>query len=155
MNREKRVFISSMYKLNECFMKNTWKKFHEHLFFAKFVLLLFVILQQSCEMPDPEQIRKNQYLPEKGFTSNISLGKIKFETYCMRCHGKTAQGSDHGPPLVDEIYKSDHHADQAFRWAVKDGVTQHHWRFGNMPPIREATPKDVAHIIAYVRRLQR
>ena len=72
----------------------------------------------------------------------------------MRCHGKAAQGSDQGPPLVNDIYKPNHHADQAFRWAVKDGVTQHHWHFGNMPPIPNATPDDVAHIIVYIRQKQ-
>ena len=120
----------------------------------KYLFLIVAVLLQSCELPNPEQVRTNQYLPVKDVTPDISIGKVKFEAYCIRCHGKDAQGSSHGPPLVDEIYNPDHHADQAFRWAVKDGVTQHHWHFGNMPPITKATPEDVAHIIAYVRQLQ-
>ena len=136
-------------------MKNLWKKLDEHLFFVKYLFLFSAVLLQSCELPNPEQIRKNQYLPEKDLIPDISLGKSKFEVYCLRCHGRAAQGSNKGPPLVDEIYLPDHHSDQAFRWAVRDGVSQHHWRFGNMPPIKDVTPEDVAHIIVYVRQLQR
>ncbi len=121
------------------------------LFLSGFLLLL---LLQSCELPDPEEIRKNQYLPEKGFLPNTNLGKAKFEIHCIRCHGKNAQGSNNGPSLINKIYAPDHHADQAFRWAVKDGVKQHHWHFGDMPSIPEASPEDTAHIVLYVRQLQ-
>jgi hypothetical protein len=39
--------------------------------------------------------------------------------------------------------------------AVRDGVKQHHWHFGNMPPQPEVTPEQTGHVIAYVRGLQR
>jgi len=116
-------------------------------------LILFILLL-SCELPNPEQIRENQFLPEKGFIANSQLGEIKYSELCIQCHGLSAQGTTQGPPLVHKIYLPDHHADQAFRWAVRDGVKQHHWHFSDMPKIENATAEDVAHIIAYVREEQ-
>ncbi len=60
-----------------------------------------------------------------------------------------------GPPLIHDIYRPGHHADLSFHWAVKDGTKQHHWHFGDMPPIADVSPEQVGHIIAYVRREQR
>jgi len=39
--------------------------------------------------------------------------------------------------------------------AVKNGVRQHHWPFGSMPPIPGVSKAEVSQIIAYVRTLQR
>ena len=39
--------------------------------------------------------------------------------------------------------------------AVQRGVRQHHWTFGNMPPVPGLNDREVAFIIAYVRELQR
>jgi hypothetical protein len=38
---------------------------------------------------------------------------------------------------------------------VTNGVTAHHWQFGNMPKIESVTPGDVDQIVKYVRWLQR
>ena len=121
----------------------------------KYLLLMIVLLLESCDLPSPEQIRKNQYLPEKAVIPDSRLGKIKYAELCVQCHGKSAKGTHQGPPLIHKIYAPNHHADQAFRWAVRDGVKQHHWRFGDMPQIKNATPEDVAHIIKYIRQNQR
>jgi len=117
-----------------------------------YAVLLFLL--SACELPDPAQIRKNQFMPPKSFVPNVKHGLERFNALCQSCHGIAAQGSRSGPPLVDTVYLPDHHADQAFRWAVRDGVKQHHWHFGDMPKIKNATPEDVGHIIAYVRQLQ-
>ena len=58
-----------------------------------------------------------------------------------------------GPPLVHKIYEPSHHADFAFMRAAMQGVRAHHWKFGNMPKISEATSDDVTKIIPYVRWL--
>jgi hypothetical protein len=39
--------------------------------------------------------------------------------------------------------------------AVNKGVRQHHWQFGNMPPITGVSPEEGGHIVAYVREEQR
>ena len=45
--------------------------------------------------------------------------------------------------------------DAAFQLAAKNGVRAHHWPYGDMAPVPQVTPNDVAHITAYVRGEQR
>lgn len=82
-------------------------------------------------------------------------GENRFNELCARCHGLAGLGTNTGPPLVHKIYEPSHHADFAFMRAAMQGVRAHHWKFGNMPKISEATPDDVNRIIPYVRWLQR
>lgn len=126
----------------------------------KFVIILLtfptlLIALVACNKPDQKEWRARQHLPEPGFIADANKGDPLFHTMCAQCHGAAAKGSHQGPPLVHSIYKSSHHADLAFHWAVRDGVVQHHWKFGNMPPIEGMSPNDVGHIIAYVRSKQR
>ena len=86
---------------------------------------------------------------------NAAIGAQIFAAKCAACHGQNAAGSHgSGPPLVHKIYEPNHHADGAFLLAVQNGVTAHHWPFGNMPPQEGLTRGDVLAIIAYVRALQ-
>ena len=85
----------------------------------------------------------------------LSKGEALFNANCSKCHGVRGTGTDKGPPLVHRIYHPNHHSDLSFHWAVERGVTAHHWRFGNMPPIKGLTPQDVDLIIKYVRDLQK
>ena len=94
-------------------------------------------------------------IPAKGFSANIAQGEALFAQFCLTCHGPAGTGSEQGPPLVHKVYKADHHADLAFYMAVNRGVQQHHWQFGNMPPIKDLEPESVGHIVAYVRELQK
>lgn len=64
-------------------------------------------------------------------------------------------GTEQGPPLVHRIYEPGHHADAAFHMAVRAGVRQHHWRFGNMPPQPQVSEAELRTIIRYVREVQR
>ncbi len=82
-------------------------------------------------------------------------GEERFNAFCARCHGVHARGTTKGPPLVHKIYEPSHHGDFAFFRAAAQGVRAHHWDFGNMPKIADASPDDVKWIIAYVRWLQR
>lgn len=82
-------------------------------------------------------------------------GAERYEVLCAGCHGGHAAGTEQGPPLVHALYNRGHHRDSAFRRAVSDGVQAHHWPFGDMPPIPQATAEDTTDIIGYVRALQR
>jgi mono/diheme cytochrome c family protein len=87
--------------------------------------------------------------------SDVALkGKEAFEANCVQCHGKNASGTDKGPPLVHDIYNPGHHADGAFLFAVRRGVRQHHWPYGNMPPQPQMSEDEIAAIVKYVRELQ-
>lgn len=113
------------------------------------------VLPAACEWPDPEQARKNLHLPAPDFVADAARGEALYRARCIGCHGEAARGSRQGPPLVHKTYRPDHHPDIAFHLAVKDGVRQHHWRFGDMPPVEGVTPEEAGHITAYVRREQR
>ncbi len=87
--------------------------------------------------------------------AQLAAGEAAFAASCSECHGTGAQGTDQGPPFVDDIYRPGHHADGSFFVAVVRGVPQHHWRFGAMEPIDGVTEEDVTNIVAFVRQLQR
>lgn len=93
--------------------------------------------------------------PSPGLMPNAAAGKPLFDRNCASCHGADLKGSDKGPPLLHRIYESSHHADASFQLAAKNGVRAHHWQFGDMAPLPQVTPDDVAHITAYVRAEQR
>lgn len=82
-------------------------------------------------------------------------GQAAFQQHCAECHGPSARGTDKGPPLVHRYYNPSHHADFAFVRAIRFGVRQHHWRFGNMPPQPDVSSEETEAIIEYVRELQR
>lgn len=83
-----------------------------------------------------------------------SLGRKGFEDNCAECHGAKADGTDKGPPLIHDYYNPGHHGDGAFFSAVRNGVRQHHWNFGNMPPQPQVTEQKTRMIVAYIRELQ-
>ncbi len=87
---------------------------------------------------------------------NAAIGQRIFATTCATCHGENGVGVEgSGPPLIHEIYRPNHHADEAFQRAVATGVRSHHWPFGNMPPVEGMTRGDVAMVVAYIREIQR
>ena len=97
--------------------------------------------------------------PSPGLMPNAVAGKQLFDKHCAACHGTDLKGVDKGdkkgPPLLHKIYEPSHHGDAAFQLAARNGVRAHHWPFGDMAPVPQVTPDDVAHITAYVRAEQR
>ena len=89
-------------------------------------------------------------------SAQADLGQKTYEANCASCHGPNAAGQKGvAPPLVHVNYEPGHHGDESFQRAVARGVRAHHWRFGDMPPVKGLTRRDVAAIVAYVRELQR
>ncbi len=118
-----------------------------------------VLLLSACDRPgdgsgDGSTARQN-FFPAADYVADAAKGDRLFRINCAHCHGPRATGSRQGPPLVNAIYRPAHHADLSFYWAVKDGARQHHWQFGDMPPISGVSAEEVADIIAYVRQEQR
>lgn len=84
-----------------------------------------------------------------------AAGKVDFDANCALCHGiNGAGGTGKGPPLIHAIYNPGHHSDAAFYYAAANGVRQHHWLFGNMPPQPQVSEGQMAGIVAYIRELQ-
>ena len=89
-------------------------------------------------------------------TTEQQKGELAFNASCASCHGVNAVGKyGLGPPLVHNVYEPSHHGDGAFLLAAKQGVRQHHWYFGSMPPQPDVTDDQIQSIIGYVRTLQR
>ena len=83
-----------------------------------------------------------------------SKGQLVFNTNCVSCHGVNAAGGMGGPPLIHDIYNPGHHANGAFINAVRNGVRQHHWQFGNMPPQRHIVFGDMVFLMKFIREVQ-
>jgi len=81
-------------------------------------------------------------------------GETAFAANCASCHGVNALGSEKGPPLIHRYYEPGHHGDGAFRQAIRAGVRQHHWRFGDMPAQPQVSAAETEDIIRYVREIQ-
>ena len=89
-----------------------------------------------------------------GQSMAFQQGESLFGANCASCHGPVGEGTQTGPPLVHAIYNPNHHPDFAFHNAVNNGVPQHHWAFGDMPPQPGLSEISVNNIICYIRQLQ-
>lgn len=118
------------------------------------VLTLNLILMSSCSGSKTEP-PKNQAVSSAAVLAEYAKGEALYNTYCARCHGLRAAGTDHGPTFISRIYEPNHHGDSAFQLAARNGVRAHHWSFGDMPKVEGVTPQEVDEIIRYVRWLQR
>ncbi len=88
------------------------------------------------------------------FSPAALAGRAAFDANCLQCHGAHGNGTDKGPPLLHGVYNPGHHPDESFRRAVRNGVPQHHWAFGNMSPQPQVSDEALAQIVRYVRELQ-
>ena len=85
----------------------------------------------------------------------VAQGEPLYQASCASCHGADLRGTDEGPSHLSVVYEPNHHGDGAFVLAVVRGVPQHHWPYGDMPPVPDLSEEDVDAIIAYVREQQR
>ncbi len=122
---------------------------------ALFGISASTLLLAACSPPGEEERLQKMGLPPSDFVADVRQGKKLFEANCAVCHGKTARGSDQGPPLIHKVYESSHHSDLAFYRAVKEGSRAHHWQFGDMPAQPQVSPEQAGHIVGYVRKIQR
>lgn len=84
----------------------------------------------------------------------VAAGEPLYQASCAQCHGTDLRGTSLGPSHLSIVYEPNHHGDAAFVLAARAGVRQHHWRFGNMPPIPGLSDSDLDAIVAYVRDQQ-
>jgi len=120
-------------------------------------LILVGIILAGC---NADTTNSSQAGTDAASTTTVSTpdpmkGASLFAANCAVCHGQGAMGSNQGPPLIHRIYKPSHHDDFSFYRAVSGGSPQHHWQFGDMPPVPDVSFEDTSHIIAWVRQQQR
>ena len=130
---------------------------------AFIVLMALMVTGCGAENSPPNENSENSESNATGGASAAGAalsnmareGEALFNANCAVCHGVNASGTVQGPTLMDRIYHPGHHADGSIRNAVRQGTPQHHWEFGNMPPVAGVSPDDVEKIICYIRELQR
>lgn len=81
-------------------------------------------------------------------------GAAVYASSCAACHGADVRGTGKGPSLRSIIYEPGHHSDESFRNAIINGARQHHWSFGDMPPVEGLSDEGVELVIAFVRAEQ-
>jgi mono/diheme cytochrome c family protein len=82
------------------------------------------------------------------------LGAEVYANNCASCHGADLRGTDKGPSQLSIVYEPNHHPDDAYRSAIANGAPQHHWTFGNMPPVEGLSGEEVEAVIAFIRAEQ-
>ncbi|MBL4748385.1 MAG: cytochrome c [Magnetovibrio sp.] len=81
-------------------------------------------------------------------------GAMAFDQNCASCHGENGSGTKQGPPLIHKTYNPGHHGDESFFRAIRSGVTQHHWPYGDMPAQPQVDANLAKLIIQFVREVQ-
>ena len=124
---------------------------------AAFVMLMMVGCgDDSASQNETTKSNGTEQGSTTGLTSSSArTGEELFSANCSVCHGVDAFGTNQGPPLVDKTYHPGHHPDFSIRNAINNGVKQHHWFFGDMPPVAGVSPDDVEKIICHIRETQR
>ena len=89
-----------------------------------------------------------------GPTTELERGEAIYAANCAQCHAGDLAGSDRGPSLLDPIYGPDELSDAEFADAVRNGVEERLWDFGDMPGNGSFTDDQVDAIIAFVRARQ-
>ena len=119
---------------------------------------LGMALLSSAGIAQAQRIRDlpaaSQEIKKPSFSPMASAGQRAYDANCAKCHGANGAGTDKGPPFLDAVYNPGHHADEAFMRAVRNGVRQHHWSFGDMPAQPTVTETEIRQIVRYVRELQ-
>ena len=92
-------------------------------------------------------------------TSTVAAPKIPdgaavYQQYCAECHGVDLRGTDKGPSQLSIIYEPNHHGDYAYRVAITQGTREHHWWFGDMPPVEDITDLEIEKVISFIRAEQ-
>lgn len=130
------------------------------LVIAVVVALLSVVLtntdfnkDESAASPATAPSKSTQPAPVV-LSAQAMAGMQPYNRSCAGCHGEAGIGTKLGPPLMHKVYNPGHHADESFVRAVRNGVRQHHWQFGDMPPRPEVTDEEIALIVRFVRELQ-
>ena len=84
----------------------------------------------------------------------LDRGAEVYAESCASCHGADLRGTDKGPSHLSSVSEPNHHTDDSFRNAIATGAPQHHWPFGDKPPLEGLTDDDVEAVIAFVRAEQ-
>ena len=98
--------------------------------------------------------QNNQMTEASGLLAVNADGVTIYQARCASCHGSDLRGSDNGPSQLSIVYEPGHHGDDSYRSAIRNGVGQHHWTFGDMPAVPDITDEQIERVIIYIRTQQ-
>lgn len=78
-------------------------------------------------------------------------GATIYQARCASCHGEDLGGTEKGPSQLSIVYEPNHHGDDSYRSAIRNGASQHHWGFGDMPAIQNVSDAQIESVISYIR----
>ena len=113
------------------------------------------LVASGCGSTDatPEAMNDAQADPATSTEAPVD-GAAVYQHYCAECHGVDLRGTDKGPSQLSIIYEPGHHSDYAFRSAISEGAPEHHWWFGDMPPVEGISDDEIEVVISFVRAEQ-
>lgn len=112
--------------------------------------LLLTIVLSACGSDSPVAAPVDGLVP----LADEADGATIYQARCASCHGEDLRGTESGPSQLSIVYEPNHHGDDSYRSAIRIGVPQHHWNFGNMPPIEAITDDQIERVITYIRSQQ-
>lgn len=114
---------------------------------AKIAAIVLAVLLGGCA-------QNNQTAETSGLLAVNADGATVYQARCASCHGFDLRGSDNGPSQLSIVYEPGHHGDDSYRSAIRNGVGQHHWAFGNMPAVPDITDEQIERVIIFIRTQQ-
>ena len=112
--------------------------------------LLAAVVAVACS----DDTAPDQAEPADSAETAQDLGAEVYANSCASCHGTDLRGTDKGPSQLSIVYEPNHHPDDAYRSAIANGTPQHHWPFGDMPPIEGLSDEEVEAVIGFIRAEQ-
>lgn len=116
--------------------------------------IAFAVLAAVVIVGCSEDAGTDQSTPGDSIAATGSLGAEVYANSCASCHGADLRGTDKGPSQLSIVYEPNHHPDDAYRSAISNGARQHHWTFGDMPPVAGLTDEEIEAVIAFIRTEQ-
>ena len=116
---------------------------------AGLVVALTAVLS-ACGGDDPEAAPPESLV----LLAAEADGPTIYQARCASCHGEDLRGTDKGPSQLSIVYEPNHHGDDSYRSAIRNGAPQHHWSFGNMPAVEDITDDQIEQVITYIRTQQ-
>lgn len=117
------------------------------------VVVVAVVGYGGGSEPEAPTANDTGILPQN--SALVAAGEPLYQSNCAACHGSDLRGTAVGPSQLSIVYEPNHHGDAAYLLAVRNGVRQHHWPFGDMAPIPGLSDEDLEAIVAFVREQQR
>lgn len=116
-----------------------------------------MILPQHLATDTPDiELAQIEAKHERLQFSQLGIAGLRlFQEKCSGCHGTHGVGSSRGPALIDKSYFRASFSKQAFHYAVKHGVRQQKWSFGDMPAFPNLKFNQIERLERYLREVQK